>query len=386
MKIKRQFKDDLVVLHDERYVNSIVPENRKQLNRKVHLHNEVHLEGSIWCNQLTLEGSNITITKSVHAEDFIELTSDSEGSIIMNGIVSAKNNIQIAPQRTNIYVIGAVTAEKVILKNAFIVGNVYCSEAIIENSVVLGKIKSQDLKIKNSIVSTTASNSVEIQENIGMLFPYISGRKISATDCKTYQLLDIAFRERTVYSMYEVITSDSIKEEIQEDGQVIEILTSIDRIFDLKGYTEKIKENIVQIMDLVNSFQSKKNETKELFEFRDYLFGLIDSKFSVDFSIPTSDFFLDENTSEDEIKVDLEDNTVQNDEPEVDFDADDSVLQENESQIAEETGSDESFTGDINEGDFYSESTPDPSACPNCKTPGQTDFLFCMECGHKIKK
>lgn len=160
---------------------SILPGNRMEMFRDVFLLTNAEIRGGIYSHNLLVEGSNITVDKSVFSaksiiikevKPDIKLTGNRFNStVVATDSILIENKVIKTKFKSDIY------TNKLNISNTIVYGNIYSENAIIDNCIVLGGIFcSERLRISNSIYSTFRADSVNLGTNLYQLYPIALSR------------------------------------------------------------------------------------------------------------------------------------------------------------------------------------------------------------------
>jgi len=168
--------DSTRYLVNELHYGSIMPGNRAEMLRDVYLQPGAIVKGGVFANELTINGSGISIDGAVYCRNNIKMEYSNvrtNEDVTFGSTVVCPGTLLVPGSKIKTRFLSDLYLGKTNLKNCIVYGNVYSSSATIEDSIILGGIYCKDqLKIKNSIIFTFRAHNCELDEYVSMLSPF----------------------------------------------------------------------------------------------------------------------------------------------------------------------------------------------------------------------
>ncbi len=413
--------DKMFMLQDEIYSDSIIPFFKKELKRKVNLFGKVTLNGGIYCQNLEIEAGDIYIQKSVYVDEGLLIKGTEGGQVWFKSPVNCEHSILI-DKKSDIKVrFGKTIRSKSInLYNSIVYGNVIGESITLKNSVVLGGVfASNNLSIDDSIVGTYHCSELKHFNNMGILYPIAISDNRPELSEKIYMVVPGSFKKEDEGMLFKLSKDDFYP--VTKDDRKKYIFSNTMRIFDLRVFYQSLQENIERLF-LASSNDHDDIETMKVScnEFDAKYFIFINKNFKLTRKRIWSDYTKINNEQlgkyiNEKIKREAENHIID------EFNADEYESTYNMSNDAKNTSADylnqnkrtkkeiiENNTDqtlneknpydELNQGNNENQSTyaseSDKSiinkdghinTCPNCNSSLESEFMFCSECGEKIK-
>ncbi len=169
-------QDSTRYIVSELHHGNVMPGNRSETLRDVYILSNAKIVGGIFAHELIIDGTNITVEKSVYAAKSLLIKNSSNNKnkkpIVFKSVVSASESLLVDCEQVKLKFFSDIYSKRINIKNAIIFGNIFVDDAIINNSIILGGIYCKNkLEISNSIYSTFRTGEVELGENLFQLFP-----------------------------------------------------------------------------------------------------------------------------------------------------------------------------------------------------------------------
>lgn len=213
---------------------SILPAAMQEMGRSVFLLNGAKVLGSVWANELSVTGPDVSVEESVFAKGAVTLKkpekNDPAASVTFGSTFTTQDSLMMESGAGRTRFLSDIYAGKIKLRNSFILGNVYASNAVLENCIVIGGLYVNNrLTLHNSVISTFKAGSVEFGSNVYMLIPAaISDEPIT---------IEHPVKAITFYQL------------LGENSNAVEqgiITLTQDDVFELEAASEEEKELIAQ--------------------------------------------------------------------------------------------------------------------------------------------
>jgi len=246
MKRTKIQNDSLFILQDELYEDSIIPNKVKQLNRDVKIFNNVELKGGIFANNIEIDPGDVYVGKSCYAFDSILITPQKyKGEVWMNSLVSSKNSlVAIGKKNTRVRFANSIQSEKINLTDVVVYGDIFCSDALINNSVILGTVYCKDkLEVCNSIVGSFQVSEYKQTGAVGTLDGIVFFRKKPVLSNDFFNLSLIEFNGKKQNSIFKISPNELRKVHDNTDDESIFILSSSQRLFDMRNFNKIVNSN-----------------------------------------------------------------------------------------------------------------------------------------------
>lgn len=159
---------------------SVLPGQRKEMERNVFLLPGADVRGGLWSNDLSVAGPDIRVADSVYSQGAITVdvdedvgSTDPEAEVTFEGSVTTPDALLIDTDQFRSRFLSDLYTERINLSNAFVFGNIYARNAVVRDSVVLGGIFCKGpLEIENSFVHTFQAHRAEVGENTSIFAPF----------------------------------------------------------------------------------------------------------------------------------------------------------------------------------------------------------------------
>ena len=164
--------DNEVTVNNNRVKTSILPQSSKELLRNVKVQGNSILEGSVYGNNISIEGGNVTFEGAVFANTELHVEpSITEPVTFKKAVASAESIVALITSGRMIF--GSdINSPGIRLKNCYIGGSVFGSEVYLENCVVLGGVfATKSAVISGCICGTFNAPSVEMSGVNYILYP-----------------------------------------------------------------------------------------------------------------------------------------------------------------------------------------------------------------------
>jgi hypothetical protein len=270
--------DSTRYLVSELHYGSIMPGNRAEMLRDVYLQSGALIKGGVFANDLTVNGSGISIEGAVYCRNNIkmEYTNVKAGEDVTFGsTVVCPGTLLVPGNKIKTRFLSDLYLGKTNLKNCIVYGNIYSSSATIEDSIILGGIYCKNqLKIKNSIIFTFRAMNCELDNNVSILSPFGYAEKIklnSIVNVLTFKNLFNADDELHNDGNIKLDETDIYEIELEKkedatdlDVKKIQVLSVAERLLNTTDIIEHFKQNrnFIEFLSL-NSHLSE--EDKESF-------------------------------------------------------------------------------------------------------------------------
>lgn len=407
------------MLQDEIYDDSIIPFLKKELNRTVNLHGNVVLGGAIYCQNLEVFGGNIFVKKSVYAEEALTIKGEEGGMVWFNSPVNAEHSILVDEKCEMRVRFGkTVRSQSINLYNTIVYGNVIADNVTLKNSVVLGGVfASKKLQVDNSIVGTYHTPQLMHFNNMGLLYPMaVSDQKPELSE-KIWMVVPGSAETGNPGGLYKLGKEDFYP--VSLDGEKKYMFSNTMRIFDLRAFYMNMQESIERLFNSSAENIEEIDTARENFsQFDARYFVFIENQFKTSKKKTWSDFMeLDQEVIDEYFGLAREDDKKEAGEIDREGEMTEEHEHENvtvvdalkEMETAAEEESDEALktqrteTSTTNAEIAYAntdalgveesaedqpavEETPEiKNVCPNCDTENEDSYVFCSECGYKIK-
>lgn len=281
---------------------SILPGKRSEMLRDVFLISGADIRGGVYAHELLVEGSNISVEKSVYTSKSIIFkdgkNKNNKSNNHFGSTVVASDSILMENKDIKNRFKSDIYCTKLNISNSIVYGNIFVNSAIISNSIILGGIFCRDnLKISNSIYSTFRANTVELGSNLHQLFPVaLSQTPIELKSrIKTITFLNIFNKmedntgsgvvELDEDDIFEVDENFLAKEEYYTSNESVKkklyCLSIAERILNTEKIIEHFKQNKLFIESLALESHLKPDEkmdeyNKPLDELEKYLWSLLE--------------------------------------------------------------------------------------------------------------
>ena len=161
-----------ITINNNRVKTSILPQSSKELLRNVKIQGNSVLEGSVYGNNITIDGGNITFEGAVFANTELHIDTAITDPIIFRKAVASGESIVALITSGRLIMGSDVNAPSIRLKNCYVGGSIFGSEVYIENCVVLGGVfATKSAVISNCICGTFNAPSVEMAGVNYILYP-----------------------------------------------------------------------------------------------------------------------------------------------------------------------------------------------------------------------
>lgn len=176
-------QDSTRYLVGEEHFGNIMPGNRAEMLRNVYLQSGAKVRGGIYGNEISVNGSDITIDGTVYCKNNLQFNTAQKGKnkdVVFQSTVVCPGTMLVPANSCKIRFLSDVYSGKINLKNCIVYGNVYATSATLEDTIILGGIYCKNqLKLKNSIVFTFRSNHCLIEDHVSILSPFGFAEQIS---------------------------------------------------------------------------------------------------------------------------------------------------------------------------------------------------------------
>lgn len=363
--------DQMFMLENEIYANSIIPSRKNEMWRKIELHGDVEIKGGIFGKSLNVNAGNIFIKEAVYCKENMQIKTQQKGKLWFNSVVNAEHSILVEHGgRTRFST--DLRSKKIKLNNSVVYGNVYCDELIAMNSVILGQVfANKKLSVANSILGSFHAGSFLLKRNMGLLLPYSVSHTPPRFEGKVYNILSAEKSEKA----YELGVQDIFEYHgLQGDSsQDVYVITPSMRIFDLSAFYASIEKTLKQIVYFSHYQSTDYLKTDvELAKFERLFFKYLYNKFEIQPGTPLSRFMtLEDEAVADFIPVYAKEETNISDYPEnIPRNPVDTNLSQEEKMAT--------LGDDLNP----EEEQVSLNKCPDCGAEVENpDFLFCIKCG-----
>ncbi len=249
--------DSTRYLVNELHYGNIMPGNRAEMLRDVYLQRGAIIKGGVFANELTINGSGISIDGAVYCQNNIKM----EYSNIIDGedvtfgsSVVCPGTLLVPGNKIKTRFLSDLYLGKCNLKNCIVYGNVYSSSATIEDSIILGGIYCKgQLKLKNSIIFTFRAVQIEFDEHVSILSPFGYAEKIvlnSTVNVLTFKNLfnssfekfndgNIKLDETDIYE----VELEKKEDAIEQEPKKIQVLSVAERLLNTTEIIEYFKQN-----------------------------------------------------------------------------------------------------------------------------------------------
>lgn len=164
---------------------SVLPGERREMERDVYLLPGADVRGGLWSNELSVSGPDVRVADSVYSQGSVTVQRDEDvgsvgagAEVTFGGGLTTPDALLVEATDFKTRFLSDLYVERLNLTNAFVFGNVYAKGAVIRNSVVLGSIFCKGaLELSNSFVHTFQAHRAEIGENVSMFAPFALGRE-----------------------------------------------------------------------------------------------------------------------------------------------------------------------------------------------------------------
>ena len=295
MKRTKIQNDQKIMLEDEIYENAIIPSQRSEMWRDVDLAGEVCLNGGIFGEHLSVNARFVFVRDAVFCRKDAELTgSSSKSKTWFNSVVTAGHSILTRNPKARTRFSSDVKAKILNLSNTIVYGNVFCDEIELEDSIILGGVyAAKNLKVKDSIVGTFQTARLAMKGNLAILFPFSITEGDAKIEGRLYNLLAPPFKEKRtgIFEMDEKDVFTLSLEDSESKRSTVRIISPSFRIFDLTEYQNIIRENLERIHEILEYHDKQvQKKDRELDEFEQLLFSVIENQFKTKAQIPASRF------------------------------------------------------------------------------------------------
>lgn len=244
---------------------SVLPGERREMERDVFLLPGADVRGGLWGNELTVTGPNVHVADSVYSQASITVREDEDtqefdpySEVTFGGSVTTPDSLLVDTDSFRSRFLSALYTERVNLTNAFVFGNVYAREAIVRNSVILGSIFCKGtLEVENSFVHTFQAQKAELGKNVSIFAPFALAQEDIQLEAPVRALTfaDVFERKETAAeSSGEVVHLDdddlfsvqgATPEAASGDGAPAtqKVLSMTERILDSGLVQERLEEN-----------------------------------------------------------------------------------------------------------------------------------------------
>ena len=159
---------------------SILPGERKEMNRDVFLLPGADVRGGIWSNDLFVSGPDVQVDASVYAQGSVSIDPEDEASeapspspIVFGGSITATESLLVDTRDVKTRILSDVYTKRANINRAFIFGNVYADGAVVRNSVVLGGIFCKgSLDVSNSFIHTFQAHEAVLGTDVSIFAPF----------------------------------------------------------------------------------------------------------------------------------------------------------------------------------------------------------------------
>jgi len=368
--------DQMFMLEDEVYSNSIIPSFKNEMWRKIELHGKVEVKGGVFGKSLNISAENIYIKGAVYCKENLHINTNKKGKLWFGSVVNAEHSI-LAEPGGRIRFSADLRSKKIKLNNSIVYGNVYCDELIAVNSIILGQVfAKKKLSVANSIMGSFHTGSFLLKRNMGLLLPYSISRTAPQIEGKMYNILTAENSDH----IYEMGVQDIFKypDSEYDSSQDIYILTPSMRIFDLTPFYKAIENNLKQVV-YFSQYQTtdRLKADIELSKFERLFFKFLYNKFEMHPAKIISGFI----SLKDEVVKEfvLEETSRENTASEFS-----QILEDKPTEIdlAENEKEDLFLQGDVFEDELFN-----LPKCPECGAELENiDSDYCLECGYPLKK
>jgi hypothetical protein len=283
---------------------SVLPGERREMERDVYLLPGADVRGGVWSNELSVSGPDVRVADSVYSQGSVTVQPDQDSTAVdaevtFGGGLTTPDALLVEAADFKTRFLSDLYVERLNLTNTFVFGNVYAKGAVIRNSVVLGSIFCKGaLELANSFVHTFQAHRAEIGENVSMFAPFALGRNEIALDAPVRALTfaDI-FQEDGDLSedSGEVVHLD--EEDIFEiqgatpdatagDGAPATqwVLSMTERILDSSLVQEKLQHNkeLLRRLSLSRHVETEGQDTKKIQQLEEKLWTAVSTSVSED--------------------------------------------------------------------------------------------------------
>lgn len=164
--------DSEIALKNNLVKTSILPQSSKELLRNIKIQGNTVIEGSVFGNNISIEGEEVRFDGAVFANKELHIDASVRGAVTFKKALASAESV-VALITSGMAIMGAdVNAPVIRLKNCYVGGSIFGSEVYIENCVVLGGVfATKTAVISNSICGTFNAPSVEMSQRNYLLYP-----------------------------------------------------------------------------------------------------------------------------------------------------------------------------------------------------------------------
>lgn len=169
---EKLFGSDDVILKNNSVNSSILPQGTKELSRNIKIQGDAVIEGSVYGNNILVEGGEVVFKGAVFANNELHISNDIKDRIIFEKAIASSNSVAVMSISSKVIFYSDINAKQVKLKNCYVGGSIFAQEVYLENCIVLGGVfGTKQSVISHSIVGTFHSPFVELSDKNYLLYP-----------------------------------------------------------------------------------------------------------------------------------------------------------------------------------------------------------------------
>ncbi|MGV8138649.1 MAG: hypothetical protein AB2L20_25885 [Mangrovibacterium sp.] len=313
-------QDSTRYLVKENHYGDIMPGNRAEMLRSIYLRSGAHVIGGIYGNELSVEGTGITVDGTVYCKTHIRINVPEKSNnqiVTFQSAVVCPGTILIVSEDNKTRFLSDIYSGKINLKRCIVYGNVYASSAVIEDSVVLGGVYcSKQLTLKNSVVFTFRAGECNLAEHVSILSPFGFAEKIRMESTVNVLAFTGLFEKgyKQTNSGFKLDETDIYEIELEKKDPLaadkkMQVLSIAERLLNTTGMIKQLEQNrnFIEFLSLNshlplderNNFLKRNKE-----ELEDELWQIVEEKREfkeMDGSLSIKDMFKLYNTKNDDL-------------------------------------------------------------------------------------
>lgn len=239
-------------LKNNRIKSSVIPQNSKELKRKIVIQGNVIAEGPIYAEKLEVENGPAKFLKSVFAESELYILATSKSAVYFQEACGSSHKIS-ALLTSGKAIFGAdINAPEVSLKNCFVAGSIFAKKVSLENSIVLGGVfASKELSLKNSMVGLFNAAQASAEGMNYLLYPTsFSVEPIQLVSGTVFKNLCLADLGSLFKGEEQKPGTGSIPMDLETEGQYITLVDKDGAQYVINSYSVAAK---VVVADLLSA-------------------------------------------------------------------------------------------------------------------------------------
>jgi hypothetical protein len=244
--------EQMFMLQDEVYNDSITPGTRAELWRKINLAGEVHVKGGIFGQSLDVQAGCAAIARAVFVNDYIKVSISHNARVWFQSVVSTGIAVISTNDSPGVRFGADVEARRVNASNCIFYGNIFCDESTLHNCVVLGGVFARGaLDVNHCLLGSFDVGRLLQSGDCALLNSFGVSTEPMAFAGKLYGVLPLTGSGDGLVTTVELTRDDVVQLPVGDDEELRHVVSLSHRFFDLSATRKPTQEFYARIEESV---------------------------------------------------------------------------------------------------------------------------------------